>query len=822
MCLLYSSLYYHSRDLKPENILVTFESDMSGQDRDNDLYDDATNDPTTIAPTATATAAVGGGGGGGGMPGDDLVSSSGAVPSGTALGGNTGGSNGSGGHHPSSSTDGILEVKGDHHAGEPGRKPTAGGGGGGDDDDDDEGHGVRDDFDIILADFGLSKFAAKDSPMTMACGTLAYVAPEVLSRHGYGFKVDLWSCGVIMYLMLSGRLPFDGNDASSIIPKISSGTYSLESSVWREVTPECKDLVKRLLTVNPDQRLDAFDALNHPWFLVDPETYSANSAQGTSAVGEGGHGKDGTTGGRGGEEIQTRIGSGGSGNNSGYLRYDSMSGSTGSMGSQVMSTSRLPALLTSSAPFSVTTIQRERVRGRTISSARSHGNLSGQGSGAWSGSDLRATGSSQGSQGSLGNRNDATERGGGVEGNSQGSGGNGGEGSKGGENPNDRALSHGPSGIPKTPSRPPKGLMASTRGAPLSSLNKDATTSGGDSSGNNSGISSGHESGLSYSSHGKRDPLRVGDGVDSSNNGDSCSSSSSDGSSSGLAGNSGSGLGLPLPFQSTMSVNSTGSTDHSYSQSFIFEPTAATSTLVRQGLSPSHASRGPGSEASPHATRQPLTPLAGDDTYPSAPFRSTFPALSGLGTNLSSGLNSVSGVNGGGVGGVSLDVGGVTVGSTSLDPSLPSQSLGVSMSLAIPIPSPLPPAIPSIPESSTTNGRESMIGSPYQSLPLGGLAFGTSNQRNSIPQGSTHTSGTLATSNELVGISSKSSTPPLVGTVIQKLSGSHSRDHNDTDGSGGGGGGGGNNEGIGNEKAPGNDHGAHAGNEADDDDFTYG
>jgi len=71
-----------------------------------------------------------------------------------------------------------------------------------------------------VADFGLSKFTAPEESMNLPCGTLAYVAPEVLQMSGYGREVDLWSVGVIMYVLLRGRLPFDAKRKEDIIEKV--------------------------------------------------------------------------------------------------------------------------------------------------------------------------------------------------------------------------------------------------------------------------------------------------------------------------------------------------------------------------------------------------------------------------------------------------------------------------------------------------------------------------------------------------------------------------------------------------------------------------
>jgi serine/threonine protein kinase len=126
----------------------------------------------------------------------------------------------------------------------------------------------RDD-EVIIADFGLSKFAAPQEVMKLPCGTLAYVAPEVLQLEGYGKEVDIWSIGVIMYVLLRGRLPFDGKKKSQVVAKTLAGKLHFEGDpVWDSVSQEGKDLIQGLLKVNPVERLTIEQALQHNWFSM--------------------------------------------------------------------------------------------------------------------------------------------------------------------------------------------------------------------------------------------------------------------------------------------------------------------------------------------------------------------------------------------------------------------------------------------------------------------------------------------------------------------------------------------------------------------------
>ena len=126
---------------------------------------------------------------------------------------------------------------------------------------------------VKIADFGLSKMVVPLEQMNSACGTLSYVAPEVLSMSGYGKEADLWSVGVVMYLVLCGRLPFDGCNQQEIINNTRFGEFKVQTASWKKLTEETKQLIKDLLCKDPASRISARDALKSPFI----SKFSVNS-----------------------------------------------------------------------------------------------------------------------------------------------------------------------------------------------------------------------------------------------------------------------------------------------------------------------------------------------------------------------------------------------------------------------------------------------------------------------------------------------------------------------------------------------------------------
>lgn len=123
-----------------------------------------------------------------------------------------------------------------------------------------------DDFVIKITDFGLAKFRLNaNATMHTACGTPGYVAPEVLQNEAYGPEVDVWSLGVILYILLCGFPPFYHARQPELYKIIKAGRYSFPEEYWGSISNEAKDLVSKCLTVNPKQRITPAGILAHPW-----------------------------------------------------------------------------------------------------------------------------------------------------------------------------------------------------------------------------------------------------------------------------------------------------------------------------------------------------------------------------------------------------------------------------------------------------------------------------------------------------------------------------------------------------------------------------
>ena len=119
----------------------------------------------------------------------------------------------------------------------------------------------------MISDFGLSKME-ESGVMATACGTPGYVSPEILAAgkgKGYGQECDLWSLGVILYILLCGYPPFyDENDAN-LFAQILKGEFEFDSPYWDDISEDAKQFIRQLMCVDVEKRLSCEEALAHAW-----------------------------------------------------------------------------------------------------------------------------------------------------------------------------------------------------------------------------------------------------------------------------------------------------------------------------------------------------------------------------------------------------------------------------------------------------------------------------------------------------------------------------------------------------------------------------
>jgi len=133
---------------------------------------------------------------------------------------------------------------------------------------------------IKVIDFGTSHhYEDSEHTMHQQYGTPYYIAPEVLVGT-YTEKCDMWSIGVILYIMLSGRPPFNAPSENEIMRKVKRGTWDFKGEVWESISPEAKDLIEKLMEKDVGKRIDAVTALAHPWIKSQVKTtFSENLAK---------------------------------------------------------------------------------------------------------------------------------------------------------------------------------------------------------------------------------------------------------------------------------------------------------------------------------------------------------------------------------------------------------------------------------------------------------------------------------------------------------------------------------------------------------------
>lgn len=125
------------------------------------------------------------------------------------------------------------------------------------------------DSQIKIADFGFAKKATSDQSLKTVCGTPGYVAPELLFLEKYGTKADMWSLGVITYILLGGYPPFYAETNKELIRMTKRGEFKFHEEHWGDIGTDVKDMISSMLVKNPAKRASASDVLAHPWMKQD-------------------------------------------------------------------------------------------------------------------------------------------------------------------------------------------------------------------------------------------------------------------------------------------------------------------------------------------------------------------------------------------------------------------------------------------------------------------------------------------------------------------------------------------------------------------------
>jgi calcium-dependent protein kinase len=136
---------------------------------------------------------------------------------------------------------------------------------------------------IKITDFGITSMFEKGLNQRRIVGNIYYMAPEVINKN-YNNKCDLWSCGVVLYILLSGRPPFDGEKDADVFKRILACKYDLTSPPFDTCSNEVKDLIRKLLVIEPYKRLSTEEALNHPWFKINKSKELFNQIKDTSLI----------------------------------------------------------------------------------------------------------------------------------------------------------------------------------------------------------------------------------------------------------------------------------------------------------------------------------------------------------------------------------------------------------------------------------------------------------------------------------------------------------------------------------------------------------
>jgi serine/threonine protein kinase len=127
---------------------------------------------------------------------------------------------------------------------------------------------------VKLADFGFATKAKNESCLVTQCGSPLYVSPEILHGTPYGTKTDLWSIGIMSYILLCGYPPFVGENSKDLFRVIKRGKFTFSERYWESITSEAKQFISSLLVSDPKERHDTSQALRHPWMTMESDTFT--------------------------------------------------------------------------------------------------------------------------------------------------------------------------------------------------------------------------------------------------------------------------------------------------------------------------------------------------------------------------------------------------------------------------------------------------------------------------------------------------------------------------------------------------------------------
>ncbi|CAD8141063.1 unnamed protein product [Paramecium octaurelia] len=129
---------------------------------------------------------------------------------------------------------------------------------------------------LKIIDFGTAKQIDDQSKLSQRIGTPYYIAPEVINKR-YDQKCDVWSCGVILFIMLCGYPPFNGQNQQELYQRIQSGIFSFDEPEWEDISADAKNLIKKMLVPDPEKRISASEALRHDWMVINQKDKKLNS-----------------------------------------------------------------------------------------------------------------------------------------------------------------------------------------------------------------------------------------------------------------------------------------------------------------------------------------------------------------------------------------------------------------------------------------------------------------------------------------------------------------------------------------------------------------